>query len=146
MMGAEGLAETTKLAILNTNYVMERLCPHYLILYRGANGRVAHECIIDIRPLKEETGISEEDIAKRLMDYGFHAPTMSFPVAGTLMVELTESEDLAELNRFCDALIAIRGVIDKVKMANGRLKATLWYMRRIPQRICAKSSGASLLT
>ncbi|MBN7277213.1 aminomethyl-transferring glycine dehydrogenase [Vibrio cholerae] len=115
MMGAEGLAEATKLAILNANYVMERLRPHYSILYRGANGRVAHECIIDIRPLKEETGISEEDIAKRLMDYGFHAPTMSFPVAGTLMVEPTESEDLAELDRFCDALIAIRGEIDKVK-------------------------------
>lgn len=115
MMGAEGLAEATKLAILNANYVMERLRPHYPILYRGANGRVAHECIIDIRPLKEETGISEEDIAKRLMDYGFHAPTMSFPVAGTLMVEPTESEDLAELDRFCDALIAIRGEIDKVK-------------------------------
>lgn len=115
MMGAEGLAEATKLAILNANYVMERLRPHYPILYRGANGRVAHECIIDIRPLKEETGISEEDIAKRLMDYGFHAPTMSFPVAGTLMVEPTESEDLAELDRFCDALIAIRGEVDKVK-------------------------------
>lgn len=141
MMGADGLAEATKLAILNANYVMERLRPHYPILYRGANGRVAHECIIDIRPLKEETGISEEDIAKRLMDYGFHAPTMSFPVAGTLMVEPTESEDLAELDRFCDALIAIRGEIDKVKMANGRLKATLWCMRRIPKRICAKRNG-----
>lgn len=115
LMGAEGLTQATKLAILNANYVMERLRPHYPILYRGANGRVAHECIIDIRPLKEETGISEEDIAKRLMDYGFHAPTMSFPVAGTLMIEPTESEDLAELDRFCDALIAIRSEIDKVK-------------------------------
>ncbi|NMT18954.1 hypothetical protein HKA99_31920, partial [Vibrio parahaemolyticus] len=82
---------------------------------RGKNGRVAHECIIDIRPLKEETGISEEDIAKRLMDYGFHAPTMSFPVAGTLMVEPTESEDLEELDRFCDAMIAIREEMEKVK-------------------------------
>lgn len=115
LMGAEGLTQATKLAILNANYVMERLRPHYPILYRGANGRVAHECIIDIRPLKEETSISEEDIAKRLMDYGFHAPTMSFPVAGTLMIEPTESEDLAELDRFCDALIAIRSEIDKVK-------------------------------
>ncbi|WP_277207155.1 aminomethyl-transferring glycine dehydrogenase [Vibrio misgurnus] len=115
LMGAEGLTQATKLAILNANYVMERLRPHYPILYRGANGRVAHECIINIRPVKEETGISEEDIAKRLMDYGFHAPTMSFPVAGTLMIEPTESEDLAELDRFCDALIAIRSEIDKVK-------------------------------
>ena len=115
MMGAEGLTEATKVAILNANYVMERLRPHYPVLYRGTNGRVAHECIIDIRPLKEETGISEEDIAKRLMDYGFHAPTMSFPVAGTLMVEPTESEDLAELDRFCDAMIAIREEMNKVK-------------------------------
>lgn len=114
MMGAEGLTKATEVAILNANYVMERLLPHYPVLYRGANGRVAHECIIDIRPLKEETGISEEDIAKRLMDYGFHAPTMSFPVAGTLMVEPTESEDLAELDRFCDAMIAIREEISKV--------------------------------
>ncbi|EJL6396118.1 aminomethyl-transferring glycine dehydrogenase [Vibrio navarrensis] len=115
MMGTDGLAEATKVAILNANYVMERLRPHYPVLYRGKNGRVAHECIIDIRPLKEETGISEEDIAKRLMDYGFHAPTMSFPVAGTLMVEPTESEDLAELDRFCDAMIAIRQEITVVK-------------------------------
>ncbi|HFQ4854412.1 TPA: aminomethyl-transferring glycine dehydrogenase [Vibrio vulnificus] len=115
MMGADGLTEATKVAILNANYVMERLRPHYPVLYRGTNGRVAHECIIDIRPLKEETGISEEDIAKRLMDYGFHAPTMSFPVAGTLMVEPTESEDLKELDRFCDAMIAIREEMTKVK-------------------------------
>ncbi|HFQ5083271.1 TPA: aminomethyl-transferring glycine dehydrogenase [Vibrio vulnificus] len=115
MMGADGLTEATKVAILNANYVMERLRPHYPVLYRGTNGRVAHECIIDIRPLKEETGISEEDIAKRLMDYGFHAPTMSFPVAGTLMVEPTESEDLEELDRFCDAMIAIREEMTKVK-------------------------------
>ncbi|HDY7632501.1 TPA: aminomethyl-transferring glycine dehydrogenase [Vibrio vulnificus] len=115
MMGADGLTEATKVAILNANYVMERLRPHYPVLYRGTNGRVAHECIIDIRPLKEETGISEEDIAKRLMDYGFHAPTMSFPVAGTLMVEPTESEDLEELDRFCDAMIAIREEMSKVK-------------------------------
>ncbi|MBR9876567.1 MAG: aminomethyl-transferring glycine dehydrogenase [Vibrionaceae bacterium] len=115
MMGEAGLQDATKVAILNANYVMERLRPHYPILYRGKNGRVAHECIVDIRPLKEETGISEEDIAKRLMDYGFHAPTMSFPVAGTLMVEPTESEDLEELDRFCDAMIAIREEMAKVK-------------------------------
>ncbi|CAH8200633.1 aminomethyl-transferring glycine dehydrogenase [Vibrio aestuarianus] len=122
MMGAEGLTEATKVAILNANYVMERLRPHYPVLYRGTNGRVAHECIIDIRPLKEETGISEEDIAKRLMDYGFHAPTMSFPVAGTLMVEPTESEDLAELDRFCDAMIAIREEMNKVKSGEWSLE------------------------
>ncbi|MCC4225382.1 aminomethyl-transferring glycine dehydrogenase [Vibrio campbellii] len=115
MMGETGLTDATKVAILNANYVMEQLRPHYPVLYRGSNGRVAHECIIDIRPLKEETGISEEDIAKRLMDYGFHAPTMSFPVAGTLMVEPTESEDLEELDRFCDAMIAIREEMAKVK-------------------------------
>ncbi|WP_367989438.1 aminomethyl-transferring glycine dehydrogenase [Vibrio sp. NTOU-M3] len=115
MMGEAGLTDATKVAILNANYVMEQLRPHYPVLYRGSNGRVAHECIIDIRPLKEETGISEEDIAKRLMDYGFHAPTMSFPVAGTLMVEPTESEDLEELDRFCDAMIAIRKEMAKVK-------------------------------
>ncbi|MGR5500301.1 aminomethyl-transferring glycine dehydrogenase [Vibrio sp. DNB22_10_4] len=115
MMGETGLTDATKVAILNANYVMERLLPHYPVLYRGTNGRVAHECIIDIRPLKEETGISEEDIAKRLMDYGFHAPTMSFPVAGTLMVEPTESEDLEELDRFCEAMIAIREEMTQVK-------------------------------
>ncbi len=115
MMGEAGLTDATKVAILNANYVMERLLPHYPVLYRGSNGRVAHECIIDIRPLKEETGISEEDIAKRLMDYGFHAPTMSFPVAGTLMVEPTESEDLEELDRFCEAMIAIREEMTQVK-------------------------------
>ncbi len=115
MMGAQGLTDATKVAILNANYVMERLRPHYPVLYRGTQGRVAHECIIDIRPLKEQTGISEEDIAKRLMDYGFHAPTMSFPVAGTLMVEPTESEDLQELDRFCDAMIAIRQEMAKVE-------------------------------
>lgn len=115
MMGEMGLTEATKVAILNANYVMERLRPHYPVLYRGTNGRIAHECIIDIRPLKEATGISEEDIAKRLMDFGFHAPTMSFPVAGTLMIEPTESEDLAELDRFCDAMIAIREEMNKVQ-------------------------------
>ncbi|PMH43240.1 glycine dehydrogenase (aminomethyl-transferring) [Vibrio sp. 10N.286.49.B3] len=115
MMGESGLTKATEVAILNANYVMERLRPHYPILYRGTNGRVAHECIIDIRPIKDETGISEEDIAKRLMDYGFHAPTMSFPVAGTLMIEPTESEDLEELNRFCEAMIAIREETKAVK-------------------------------
>ena len=115
MMGEQGLTEATKLAILNANYVMERLRPHYPVLYLGKQGRVAHECIIDIRPIEEASGISGEDIAKRLIDYGFHAPTMSFPVAGTLMIEPTESENLTELDRFCDAMIAIRHEITQVE-------------------------------
>ena len=115
MLGAEGNTRVTKMAILNANYVTERLAVHYPVLYRGAQGTVAHECIIDIRPLKEASGITEEDIAKRLMDYGFHAPTMSFPVAGTLMIEPTESESKYELDRFCDAMIAIREEITKVQ-------------------------------
>jgi glycine dehydrogenase len=118
MMGGEGLTQATKIAILNANYVARRLEPHYPVLYKGANGRVAHECIIDTRPLKE-FGIEAEDIAKRLMDYGFHAPTMSFPVPGTLMIEPTESESLAELERFCQAMILIRAEIQAV--AEGRL-------------------------
>src|SRR5690606_5407680 len=103
MMGNEGLLAATEMAILNANYIAARLKHHYPILYAGPKGRVAHECILDIRPIKDSCGISAEDIAKRLVDYGFHAPTMSFPVAGTLMVEPTESEGLAELDRFIDA-------------------------------------------
>jgi glycine dehydrogenase len=108
LMGGEGLAFATKVAILNANYIATRLEPHYPVLYKGANGRVAHECIVDPRALKGSAGIEVEDITKRLMDYGFHAPTVSFPVAGTLMIEPTESESKGELDRFCDALIAIR--------------------------------------
>ncbi|MDT8878095.1 aminomethyl-transferring glycine dehydrogenase [Halomonas saccharevitans] len=115
MMGARGLREATELAILNANYIAARLGEHYPVLYKGENGSVAHECIIDIRPLKAESGISEEDIAKRLMDYGFHAPTMSFPVPGTLMIEPTESESRYEIDRFCDAMIAIREEISAVQ-------------------------------
>jgi glycine dehydrogenase len=115
MMGAEGLLNATEVAILNANYVAARLQPYYPVLYTGQAGRVAHECILDIRPIKERCGISAEDIAKRLMDYGFHAPTMSFPVAGTLMVEPTESEGLAELDRFIDAMIAIRAEIADIE-------------------------------
>ena len=115
LMGAAGLKQATEMAILNANYIMQRLADHYPVLFRGANGRVAHECIIDIRPLKAASGIDESDIAKRLMDYGFHAPTMSFPVAGTLMIEPTESEPKEELDRFCDAMIAIREEIRKVQ-------------------------------
>jgi glycine cleavage system P protein (glycine dehydrogenase) len=115
LMGGEGLTLATEVAILNANYIANRLKDHYPILYTGTHGNVAHECIVDIRPLKEASGISEEDIAKRLIDYGFHAPTMSFPVAGTLMVEPTESESLAELDRFCDAMISIRDEIRAVQ-------------------------------
>ena len=115
LLGAKGNTQSTKMAILNANYVTQRLSEHYPVLYRGAQGYVAHECIIDIRPLKESSGISEEDIAKRLMDYGFHAPTMSFPVVGTLMIEPTESESKYELDRFCNAMISIREEIDKVE-------------------------------
>jgi glycine dehydrogenase len=114
MMGAEGLTRATAVAVLAANYVATRLDEHFPVLYRGHNGLVAHECILDVRGISKETGVSVDDIAKRLIDYGFHAPTMSFPVAGTLMVEPTESEDLAELDRFCDAMIAIRGEIAKV--------------------------------
>ncbi|MFG3556592.1 aminomethyl-transferring glycine dehydrogenase [Micromonospora sp. NPDC047557] len=114
MMGAEGLTRATGVAVLAANYVAARLRGHFDVLYAGNKGLVAHECILDLRPLTKATGVSVDDVAKRLIDYGFHAPTMSFPVAGTLMVEPTESEDLAELDRFCDAMIAIRAEIDQV--------------------------------
>ncbi|MBX9447690.1 aminomethyl-transferring glycine dehydrogenase [Dickeya chrysanthemi] len=114
MMGAQGLKQASQVAILNANYVATRLKDAYPVLYTGRDGRVAHECILDIRPLKDSTGISEMDIAKRLIDYGFHAPTMSFPVAGTLMIEPTESESKVELDRFIDAMLAIRAEIDRV--------------------------------
>jgi len=114
MMGADGLRAATQVAVLCANYVASRLAPHFPVLYAGRGGLVAHECVIDLRPLAAQTGISNEDVAKRLIDYGFHAPTMSFPVAGTLMIEPTESENLAELDRFCDAMIAIRTEIGRV--------------------------------
>jgi len=115
MMGASGLRRATEVAILNANYIAKRLAPHYPVLYSGHEGLVAHECIIDIRPIKEVTGISNEDIAKRLIDYGFHAPTMSFPVSGTLMIEPTESESLVEIDRFINAMIQIRHEIHDVE-------------------------------
>lgn len=114
LLGADGLRLATQVALLNANYLVARLQDHYPILYTGRNGRVAHECILDLRPLKAETGITEVDLAKRLMDFGFHAPTMSFPVPGTFMVEPTESENLAELDRFIEAMIQIRQEVDKV--------------------------------
>ena len=114
MMGADGLAEATKVALLAANYVARRLAPYFPVLYTGRGGLVAHECILDLRPATRASGVTAEDVAKRLIDYGFHAPTLSFPVAGTLMVEPTESESLAELDRFCEAMIAIRAEIDRV--------------------------------
>ncbi|MGK5637954.1 aminomethyl-transferring glycine dehydrogenase [Streptomyces sp. URMC 126] len=114
LMGGAGLKAATQVAVLSANYIAKRLEPHYPVLYTGPNGLVAHECIVDLRPLTKATGVTVDDVAKRLIDYGFHAPTMSFPVAGTLMIEPTESEDLGELDRFCEAMIAIRAEIEKV--------------------------------
>ena len=118
-MGAEGLRRATQVALLNANYIAKRLAPHYKTLYTGRNGLVAHECILDVRPLEKSSGIGAEDVAKRLIDFGFHAPTLSFPVAGTLMVEPTESESLVELDRFIDAMIQIREEIRAVE--DGRM-------------------------
>jgi glycine dehydrogenase len=115
MMGSVGLKKATEVAILNANYIARRLDPYFPVLYKGANGYVAHECIIDVRQLRDSSGIQAEDVAKRLMDYGFHAPTMSFPVPGTLMIEPTESESQAELDRFCNALISIRQEIQDIE-------------------------------
>ncbi|MEO9903762.1 aminomethyl-transferring glycine dehydrogenase [Nisaea sp.] len=115
LMGANGLKQATEVAILSANYLAHRLEDHFPVLYKGKNGLVAHECIIDLRPLKDETGVTVDDVAKRLMDYGFHAPTMSFPVPGTLMIEPTESEPLAELERFCAAMIAIRQEVREIE-------------------------------
>jgi glycine dehydrogenase len=133
MMGGEGLTRATEIAILNANYIAARLHPHFPVLYRNAKGRVAHECIVDPRPLKTSTGVSVDDIAKRLIDYGFHAPTMSFPVPGTLMIEPTESESKAEIDRFCDAMIAIRREIGEIE--NGRWKIEDSPLRHAPHTV-----------
>ena len=135
LMGGRGLTEATRVAILNANYIAARLAPHYPVLYTGEHGLVAHECIIDLRPLKEACGITNEDVAKRLIDYGFHAPTMSFPVAGTLMIEPTESESKAELDRFCDAMIAIREEIREIE--SGRWPADDNPLRNAPHTALA---------
>ena len=130
LMGQEGLKQASQVAILNANYIAKRLSAHFPILYAGEGGIVAHECIVDLRPIKDETGVTVDDVAKRLMDYGFHAPTMSFPVPGTLMIEPTESEDRGELDRFCDAMIAIRAEINDV--ANGKISAEDSPLRHAP--------------
>ncbi|RJQ85363.1 aminomethyl-transferring glycine dehydrogenase [Amycolatopsis panacis] len=135
MMGAKGLTAATEVAVLAANYVAARLSPHYPVLYTGQDGLVAHECILDLRGITKETGVTVDDVAKRLIDYGFHAPTMSFPVAGTLMVEPTESEDLAEIDRFCAAMIAIRHEIDEV--AAGRWTAETSPLRGAPHTAAA---------
>ena len=114
-MGGAGLKKATQVAILNANYIAKRLEGAFEVLFKGRNDRVAHECIVDLRPLKESTGITEVDLAKRLMDYGFHAPTMSWPVGGTIMIEPTESESKSELDRFCDAMLSIRKEIQAVE-------------------------------
>jgi glycine dehydrogenase len=133
MMGGEGLTRATEIAILNANYIAARLQPHFPVLYRNAKGRVAHECIVDPRPLKNSSGVTVDDIAKRLIDYGFHAPTMSFPVPGTLMIEPTESESKAELDRFCDAMIAIRNEISEIEA--GRWKVEVSPLRNAPHTV-----------
>jgi glycine dehydrogenase len=123
-MGAEGLTEASKIAILNANYVARRLASHYPVLYKGPGGLVAHECILDLRPLKRSAGVEVDDVAKRLMDYGFHAPTVSWPVAGTVMVEPTESESKAELDRFCEAMIAIRKEVAEIESGAFEVEAS----------------------
>jgi len=133
MMGGAGLQQATEAAILNANYIATRLEPHFPVLYKNANGRVAHECIVDPRPLKDSCGVSIDDIAKRLIDHGFHAPTMSFPVPGTLMIEPTESESKEELDRFCDAMIAIRKEIADVE--KGRFSAAESPLRHAPHTV-----------
>lgn len=125
LMGMDGLRRATEVAILNANYIASRLNAHYPVLYRGENGYVAHECIIDLRPIKAEAGVEVEDVAKRLMDYGYHAPTVSFPVAGTMMIEPTESESLAEMDRFCDAMIEIRKEISEIAAGKADAKNNL---------------------
>jgi glycine dehydrogenase len=140
MMGGEGLRRATMVAILNANYMAKRLAPHYPILFTGERDGVAHEFIIDLRPVKKKTGIEVDDIAKRLMDYGFHAPTMSFPVAGTLMIEPTESESKVELDRFCDAMIAIREEIRAIE--DGRLDREDNPLRHAPHTAAAVTSDS----
>lgn len=137
LMGAEGLRSATEMAVLSANYVATRLHEHFPVLYRGPGGRVAHECILDLRALTKATGVTAEDVAKRLIDYGFHAPTLSFPVAGTLMVEPTESEDLAELDRFCEAMIAIRAEIAEVE-------AGTWDLADSPLRNAPHTASVAL--
>jgi glycine dehydrogenase len=138
MMGGTGLTAATETAILHANYIAKRLAAHYPVLYTGPGGHVAHECILDLRPLKAASGVEVEDVAKRLMDYGFHAPTMSFPVPGTLMIEPTESESKVELDRFVDAMIAIREEIRAIE--SGRMDRTDNPLKHAPHTAEAVSA------
>ena len=144
LMGADGLRRRDRgRRSLSANYVATRLDAHFPVLYTGAHGRVGHECILDLRPITKATGVTVDDVAKRLMDYGFHAPTMSFPVAGTLMIEPTESETLAELDRFCDAMIAIRDEIDRVARRRVAARARARCATpRTPPRTCSATGTA----
>jgi glycine dehydrogenase len=139
MMGADGLTVATKAAILNANYIAKRLDSYYPVLYKGTHGFIAHECRLDVRGLKKSAGIEVEDIAKRLIDYGFHAPTISFPVAGTIMVEPTESESKQELDRFCDAMIAIRREVAEIE--KGRADAHDNVLKNSPHTAEALASS-----
>ena len=140
MMGGAGLRQATAVALLTANDLAERLEPHFPVLYRGANGRVAHECILDLRPLKRSAGLEVDDLAKRLMDYGFHAPTVSWPVAGTVMVEPTESESLAELDRFVEAMMAIRA--EAAAIEAGLSDPQNNPLRRAPHTLAAVTANA----
>jgi glycine dehydrogenase len=139
MMGPDGLTDATRLAILNANYVASRLDPYFPVLYRGKGGLVAHECIVDVRAWKKH-GIEVDDVAKRLIDYGYHAPTMSFPVPGTLMIEPTESEALTELDRFCDAMISIHAEIRAIE--EGKVRAEERALRHAPHTAAAVTADA----
>jgi glycine dehydrogenase len=140
LMGSDGLTLATKVAILNANYIAKRLDPHFPVLYKGVHGTVAHECIVDTRVVKGASGVEVEDIAKRLMDYGFHAPTVSFPVAGTLMIEPTESESLAELDRFCEAMISIREEIREIEEGKADRKDNL--LKNAPHTLASVTADA----
>jgi glycine dehydrogenase len=140
LLGGAGLTHSTQVAILSANYMAAQLADSYPVLYTGANDRVAHECILDIREITKLSGVTVDDIAKRLMDFGFHAPTMSFPVAGTLMIEPTESEDIAEIHRFIDAMIAIRGEIQEI--IDGAVKVEDSALRHAPHTALAVTSSA----
>merc|ERR1712025_1412326 len=142
MLGAQGLARASAIAILNANYMAKRLEDAYSVLFRGANGQFAHEFIIDLREFKK-AGVVEEDVAKRLQDYGFHSPTMSWPVPGTLMIEPTESEDRAELDRFCDALLAIRAEIKDVEDGAVKLKTARSTTRRTRWTTSSRTTGTA---
>jgi glycine dehydrogenase len=139
LLGGEGLTHSTQVAILSANYIATKLSQSYPILYTGANGRIAHECILDIRGITKDSGVTVDDIAKRLMDYGFHAPTMSFPVAGTLMIEPTESEDIAEIERFIAAMIAIRAEIQEI--IDGKVAVEDSALRHAPHTAISVSSS-----